>query len=409
MIAAALPPGRFPRLGVAVSGGSDSLALLHLLADRAAARTGAAGTALAVVTVDHGLRPEAADEAAMVARVAAGLGLPHQVLRWRGWDGRGNLPDAARRARYGLMADWARAQGIAAVALGHTADDQAETFMMRLARGAGVDGLSAMAPERRAQGILWLRPLLAARRADLRAALRARGVGWADDPTNADPAYARIRARAALAALEPLGLGVPVLAEVSAHLREVRAALDAQTHAAAQALTRAEAGDLVIDRAGLAALPVEIRRRLLAAALRWIATSDYTPRGADLARLMRAVEAGQGAALHGCLARPEGANLRLCREPAAVAGVTARPGDLWDGRWRLTGPATAEGCQIAALGEAGLAQCPDWRASGRPRLALSADPAVWRAGHLAAAPLAGLALGWQVELARDFPSSLFSH
>ena len=114
-----LAPGRFDRLGVAVSGGSDSLALLHVLADRAQE----GGPELAGVTVDHGLRPEAAAEAAMVARVCAGLGVSHDTLRWQGWDGKGNLPDRARRARYGLIGDWARARGIAAVALGHTLAD----------------------------------------------------------------------------------------------------------------------------------------------------------------------------------------------------------------------------------------------------------------------------------------------
>ena len=124
MIAAAFPPSPPQRLGVAVSGGGDSVALLHLLADWARE----SGTELRAVTVDHGLRPEAATEAADVARACAALGVGHDILRWSGWDGRGNLPDQARRARYRLMADWAQAHGIADVALGHTADDQPKPF-----------------------------------------------------------------------------------------------------------------------------------------------------------------------------------------------------------------------------------------------------------------------------------------
>ena len=141
-------------LGVAVSGGGDSVALLLMLA------TVARGRPLAAVTVDHGLRPESGDEAAAVEALCAARGIPHATLRWNGWDGAGNLQDRARQARRTLIGAWARANGIGAVALGHTLDDQAETFLMRLARGSGVDGLSGMAPATRAEGVLWLRPLL---------------------------------------------------------------------------------------------------------------------------------------------------------------------------------------------------------------------------------------------------------
>ncbi|WP_114967069.1 tRNA lysidine(34) synthetase TilS, partial [Alkalilacustris brevis] len=185
-----------PGLGVAVSGGGDSVALLLLVADWAAAR----GVRLRAVTVDHGLREGAAQEAEAVARLCAELGIGHDILRWQGWDGQGNLQDAARRARQGLIAGWARDHGLAAVALGHTRDDQAETVLMRLARGAGVDGLSGMAPLRLAVGLAWLRPLLDVGRAELRALLRARGVPWAEDPSNEDARFQRVRARRALEA-----------------------------------------------------------------------------------------------------------------------------------------------------------------------------------------------------------------
>ena len=115
-------------MGLAVSGGGDSMAMLHLAA--------ASGLPVRVVTVDHGLRAGAAAEATEVGRICAGLGLPHEVLRWH-WDGCGNLQDAARRGRRAVMADWAQRVGVGAVALAHTQDDVAETFLMRLARGAG--------------------------------------------------------------------------------------------------------------------------------------------------------------------------------------------------------------------------------------------------------------------------------
>ena len=114
-----------------------------------------AGCDVAVATVDHGLRPEAAAEAAEVAAICAGLGVPHEILHWH-WDGAGNLQDAARRGRMALLADWARRRGLRTVALGHTEDDIAETFLMRLARDAGVDGLAAMAARREVAGVCLL-------------------------------------------------------------------------------------------------------------------------------------------------------------------------------------------------------------------------------------------------------------
>ena len=146
-------------VGVAVSGGSDSVALLHLTW-RAAAATGAKVFA---VTVDHTLRPESGAEAQGVSELCEGLGVPHDVLVWRHGDIAGNLPDQARRARYDLIAGWARDRGIGHVGLGHTMDDQAETVLIGLARAAGVDGLSGMRLLWQDRGLTWARPLLTER------------------------------------------------------------------------------------------------------------------------------------------------------------------------------------------------------------------------------------------------------
>lgn len=394
-------------LGVAVSGGSDSLALLALLHDWAQA----GGPALRAVTVDHGLRAEAAQEAEEVRGVCASLGVAHDTLTLDLPGQGGNLMDAARRGRYAALADWAGAQGIADIALGHTADDVAETFLMRLGRGAGLDGLSAMVARRRLGGVTIHRPMLALSRAELRKFLRLRGLGWAEDPTNDDPAFDRTRARAALAVLEPLGIGRATLSGVARNLREAREALGQCAARAAEECLRFDAGDVLLERAPLRDQPAEIVRRLLNAALSWVAGEGYPPRGKALGRLVEAARAGEETALHGCRMLMRGGNLRICREWKAVADLRAPVTALWDGRWQLHGP-QVPGLHIAALGEAGLGGCPDRRATGRPAASLIASPAVWRGAELIAAPLAGLENGWSATLTREedtFIATLLSH
>ena len=389
-------------LGLAVSGGGDSIALLHLAVE--------AGIARRAVTVDHGLREGSAAEAARAGRICAGLGVAHDILRWQGWDGRGNLQDQARRARYRLMADWARGHGLDAVALGHTRDDVAETFLMRLARGAGVDGLAAMQAVRRAEGMLWLRPLLGIGRDELRAELRRRGADWIEDPSNENPAFDRVRIRRAQAVLADLGLGFDRLAGVAGHLAQVREALDRQLADLAPRLAREDRGDVVLAPAAFDQ-PPEILRRLLVAALRWVASADHGPRGPALAQATVALRAGRGVTLAGCRMLPRREGLRICREWQAVRDLAAPADGLWDGRWRFAGGAGA-GLEIRALGEVGLALCPDWRATGLPRPGLLASPALWEGARLVSAPLAGRAEGWNLvsDLSRngDF-LSLLSH
>jgi tRNA(Ile)-lysidine synthase len=362
-----------------------------------------AGLTPEAVTVNHGLRPEAADEAAFVARFCAERGLAHAVLHWDGAGATGNLMDQARRARLALIGDWARGRGLAQVALGHTADDQAETFVMRLAREAGLEGLSGMRARFQAEGVLWLRPLLGLRRAALRDYLRGQGLGWVSDPSNEDPRFERVRARKALAQLAPLGVGAEALGAVIGHLAAADRVLAAQLAQFAASHLREEGGDLVIAAGAFAALDPELRRRLLRAALIWVSGEDYGPRAAKLARVLAAPET---ATLHGCKMTCAKGAIRLTREARAVAGLRVPVAQIWD-RWRLLGPAEP-GHEIAALGAEGLRQCPDWRAAGLPRASLLASPAVWRGDLLISAPLAGRENGWKAEIAcGSFHSSLF--
>jgi tRNA(Ile)-lysidine synthase len=371
-------------LGLAVSGGGDSVALLHLAVE--------AGLTVTVATVDHGLRPEAVAECAAVAEACAALGVAHEVLRWR-WDGRGNLQDAARRGRLALLADWAKARGCAAVVLGHTQDDVAETFLMRLARDAGVDGLAAMAARREVGGMVFIRPMLAIGRGELRAWLLARGVAWAEDASNEDARFARVRARRAVAAMADAGVGPAEIAALAERMADLRAALEAVTADAAARVARVDRGDVILDAAGLSALPVELRRRLVLAAVMWISSAEYGPRGIELDRFVAAMSEGRAATLAGVRLTVGQGRLRLTREARAVAGLEAPVGAVWDGRWRVSGP-ESNGLTIAALGADGLAACADWASAGMPRASLLASPAVWAGEVLVAAPLAGFGAGW---------------
>ncbi len=372
-------------LAVAVSGGGDSMALLHMLAARYDLRA---------VTVDHGLRPKGADEAAMVAGFCQTFGVPHVTLKWHDWDRKGNLQSEARRARLRLIGDWARDQGITHIALGHTLDDQAETVLLRLLRGSGVDGLSGMAERRQDEGLTWIRPLLHARRADLRAYLRDRGIDWVDDPSNDDPHYARVRARKAIAAL---GLEVEGLADTATRLRRARAVLELDTVALADAVLEiTDAGEVQITRAAFDLAPDELRLRLMAGALRWVSGAPYRPRFDSLVALL---EDPDGRTLHGCVIRLRSGKISVRREVSKVPPPASLENGVWDNRWIAEAESGAPGAtHIGALGEEGLQQCGNWRETGHAREVLLASPALRKNGVLVAAPLAGMANGWACRL-----------
>jgi tRNA(Ile)-lysidine synthase len=204
-------------LGLAVSGGPDSLALLLLAAEALPGR-------IAVASVDHGLRPEAAAEVALVGSIAHERGIPFTPITVS--LGMGNLLAEARAARYAALARWAGEAGLGAIATAHHADDQAETLLMRLGRGSGLAGLAGVRPHTRIEGtdITLLRPLLGWRKAELAAIVAAAGITPAEDPSNTNPTFDRARIRAALAEADWLD---PVqIAASAAHIAEGWQALE---------------------------------------------------------------------------------------------------------------------------------------------------------------------------------------
>ncbi|MET3906008.1 tRNA(Ile)-lysidine synthase [Bradyrhizobium sp. S3.3.6] len=261
-----------PALVLAVSGGPDSIALMWLAARWR--RSLARGPELTVVTVDHGLRVEAAREAREVKRLASELGLTHRTLRWRGAKPTTGLPAAAREARYRLLAQAARSAGASHVLTAHTRDDQAETLLMRLLRGSGIAGLSAMARLSTRDGLVLARPLLDVPKSQLIATLKRARIGFADDPTNRDAAFTRPRLRALLPQLAAEGGDARTLVRLSARLARANAAVEVLADGAERFLRLRDRGDAPhlpgarsFEATAFASLPEEVRLRLLLRAI----------------------------------------------------------------------------------------------------------------------------------------------
>ncbi|WP_415921236.1 tRNA lysidine(34) synthetase TilS [Tateyamaria sp. SN6-1] len=396
------------RMGVAVSGGGDSIALLSALARYTTDRK----IDLHVITIDHGLRPEFKSEVAVVTSLCQKLNLQHHLEYWSGWDGAGNMQAEAREGRYALMADWAYAHQIEYIALGHTADDQAETFLMRLARSAGVDGLSAMSPRHVRHGITWVRPFLRVKREDLRLYLQAAGLQWADDPSNANRDFERVRVRDAITLLATVGVSVEAIVDVTEHMKQARDALDWQTFLVARDMVQIEAGAVLMDVNLFRAQPVEIKRRLLIHSIMWLTGHPYPARREGMARVMDAVNAGQTMTLQGCQFSQSDGCLWIYRELNALADVQAEVGDMWDERWMVDGPEEDPDIIVRALGYDALSELEGWRERRVPRAALAVTPSVWYKGRFVAAPVITGDDDWTAELeggADGFFAALLSH
>ena len=275
------------RLGLAVSGGPDSLALL-LLAE--AVMPGK----VEVATVDHGLRSASASEAAMVAELCAGHGIPHQILKVKVPNG--NLQDMARLARYRALHEWAGGRGLGAIATAHHADDQAETLIMRLNRASGIAGLAGVRLRTVVPGtdMPLLRPLLGWRRTDLGALVKAAGLDAVQDPSNEDMRFDRVKIRQALVGCD--WLDPAALAMSASHLADVEGVMVWVTQREwAEAVQVSE--DAIIYRP---LSPAAIRLRIVGRA---IALLSGVPRGGEVARLIGRLSAGQDGTLAGVVAR----------------------------------------------------------------------------------------------------------
>lgn len=382
------PFERRPRLAAAVSGGPDSMALAFLAAGWAR-RHG--GSILALV-VDHGLRPESVSEAILTAGRLAEAGIEARILRWDGPKPGTGIQAAARIARYGLLEEACRAQGILHLLLGHQREDQAETVAMRAASGSGSAGLAGMAAVSESFGLRRLRPLLDVPKARLIATLRAAGWDWVQDPSNQSASYARGRLRHD-PAFDPLaelatGAGHAIQRRERDHAFATWLAAHAWPH---------PLGWVGLDRDAWGALAAEERQRWLARLLPAIGGGLYPfgSRSAEqlVARIEGAVPKERWTA-GGCIVELRPRQMLVCREPGRVSHRLAlAPGTaaLWDRRWEVAYDHGAVPVDVAALGGEGLAGLtPEVRravrAAGLPVAALLALPAFRHADRVVACP-----------------------
>ena len=379
------------QVGVAVSGGGDSIALMSMLSTWCRDKE----IQLAAVSVDHGIRWEASSECQLAAALAKKLGIHHQILEWQPTK-HGNLQNNARNARYQLIRDWSLSHGIDCVFLAHTMDDQAETLLINLSRGSGVDGLCAMPAEIHRNGICWLRPLLNIRRSQLRDYLQDRQIEWADDPSNIDSKFDRVKVRKLLQQTSELGLTVERLATTASRMQDAKLVLESVAdEAATNCAGWTELGEIQFNHQ-FWTLPQDIKLRLAADALQAVSGSAYRPR---IKSLMTALEQAKRTAvtLSGCFIRPiENDGILVMREYAACRNPVAASA-TWDLRWRLVQSNPPHGVTISSLGASVMEFRSSCGIDADYSQRLMSTPALWKDNKLWASPFVGLRDQWTFE------------
>lgn len=320
-----------PRLAVAVSGGRDSMALAVLARDWVIAR----GGELHAVTIDHGLRPNSAQEAEQVGRWMLQHDIPHQVVGWETPKLATGIEAAARTARYALLEAYCRDHSILHLLVGHHRADQLETHQMRLARGSGSSGLAGMAAVREMTHMRILRPLLDVSRDRITATLNAIGQGWVEDPSNQDSRFARARLRAEGGAADAAND-----VQQAAVIRKMRE--HAVAGLAATAVGVDPAGFATVDLRAIRNADPDVSRDLFGNIVTCVSGGVYPPRGSRLDNLWARLTAkgiDRAWTLGGCIIRPAtSGKVYVVREPVAVAAqeLSTNGPFLWDGRFVLS-------------------------------------------------------------------------
>jgi tRNA(Ile)-lysidine synthase len=328
-----------PRVALAVSGGSDSMAMLVLTAEWVKAKKNP--SAIIVLTVDHGLRDASIGEARQVREWCTALGLCHEILTWENQKPATGIQAKARQARYDLMTAWCVQNHVPVLLTGHTADDQAETVLMRKSRTSSAASLAGIWPERDWNGVRVVRPLLNLRRQDLRNFLKSRNQDWINDPSNDDVCFERVRVRQKLAG------------EVRGFVHEAQAAqsdVKRDQHLAdiwcEQNLRVHELGFVDYDRVAYLPLPPNVQDKVIVRLLFLCGMQNAVERAerTELAMWL-SLDAGTRRSLGGALFAKRRAQIIVGREPGRISKVPQlipKSGQvIWDGRFRVFGPAGA--------------------------------------------------------------------
>ncbi len=382
-------------LAVAVSGGADSVALMWLMA-RWRGAGGGNRPVLSVLSVDHGLRAASAGEADQVGLWARNMGFEHHVMRWQGVKPESSVQARARAARYRLMARWCRKREADGLVLAHHLDDQAETVLMRLGRGSGLDGLCGMRSASWREGVLFSRPLLDIPKERLVATLKVAGQPWLEDPSNQDLRFERVRIRRVLAQIDDAGITARALCQSAKRLAKTRDALDGMADALFKEAGRfSPAGWCRMDLRKMQMAEHETGLRLFRRVLLAIGGGQHPPAHEKLLRLYERVVArgGAGATLAGCRVFEKAGELWVVREMRGkdFCALELAPGgeDIWDNRFAVTAPDDGGGCyQVRMLGDEGwkIVKNQVMQAKNLPAAAGRGMVSFWRGGELVAVP-----------------------
>lgn len=373
-----------PPVAVAVSGGSDSLALALLAHTWAQSKQGH----IIALTVDHGLRTESADEAKQVSFWLAKRGIKHVILKWDKEKPLTHLQERAREARYTLLTSWCKTHGISTLLLGHHQQDQEETFWLRLAAGSGLDGLTAMKELSLRDGITLMRPLLSRSKAELEAFLSAQNQEWLIDPSNEQSRFFRGKLRTVL---EEEGLTTFRLEKTIHKLREDFDFIQQNLHdALGRVVVHHEEGFISLDRKAFELLHPSLSKRLLSLCMRWFSSSSYPPRTQTLLNILDKLKSPFPFTAGGIYWFSQAGRLYLSRELKAAAPPLALKSlqhpTTWDHRFCIQPDLKENFPEEAFIAPLGSPISPDIPKTQFPVRLLPSFPAIWMEEKIAAIP-----------------------
>ncbi len=389
--------------GVAVSGGSDSMALLHMLTDWEFDKK----PDIIAASVDHGLRTESQSEIKFVKEICRKKKIKHFSLRTTTnlLKTRGNLQENARIERYKLLKNWAVEQKLQCVLVGHTLDDQEENLLMRFFRGSGVDGLVSMQKSVVRSEILWIRPLLNLRREELQQYLKIKKYRWVDDPSNYDNKYLRVRIRALLQQLKVDNLLTPNFVKTTEHMSRASKLLrKTATFDAKNLLSFNEAGQITFDGSKFSELFEDTQYRILAGIISWFSGTVYKPRFSQLEHVYYELVQNKhlaGITLGGTIFRKKRGVVTVFREFASVKSVHVVKDQnfIWDNRWHITmnaGP--RKKLYVKPYGSLASGNCDVDFKSNFDKEALATIPAIVTSSTVKFVPLSNLKYDVEIKL-----------